>query len=81
MGRCDSLPSDLQTIGKLHLVKLRWVDGCYDEGGAYWGMGNPIYRAYGETETEVCEVFVRARGREDAKRQVLELVPLAKFYR
>ena len=25
---------------KLHLQRLRWVDGDYDTGGAYWGSGN-----------------------------------------
>ena len=81
MGRCNVIPDDIHTAGKLYLNKLKWVDGDYDQGGAYWGMGNPIYRAYGETETECIEIFVRAIDRDDAKVQVKELIESAKFHR
>ena len=77
MGRPNLIPADASTVTKLHLIKLRFVDGDYDEGGAYWGAGLPIYWAYGD---EV-EAFFRARNRPDAKRQAFTLFPNAKFYR
>ena len=35
MGRRDVLPAS--THPKLRLERLRFVDGCYDRAGAYWG--------------------------------------------
>lgn len=81
MGRSNRIPKDIDTAGKLYLEKLRWVDGAYDQGGAYWGMGNPIYRASGESETEQVEIFVRAIDREDAKVQIKEIFEGATFHR
>ena len=81
MGRGNRIPDDIETAGKLYLEKLRWIDGAYDQGGAYWGMGDPIYRASGETATECLEIFVRARDREDAKKQIKELIETAIFHR
>jgi hypothetical protein len=81
MGRSDFIPDDIETAGKLYLEKLRWVDGAYDQGGAYWGMGDPIYRASGETATECLEIFVRAKDREDAKKQIKEIFEGATFHK
>lgn len=84
MGRPNRIPSDITTAGKLHLVKLQWVDGDYDEGGAYFGggMGDNVYWAYGETATEQIEVFVRAKSRNQAKEEVKELIKCpVKFFR
>lgn len=82
MGRPDITPDHNNPI-KLHLRKLRWVDGDYDEGAAYWGYvrGEHIYRAVGYGKEELNELFVRAKSREDARKQVLEVFPRAKFYR
>ena len=83
MSRPNIIPDDIETAGKLYLNRLEWIDGDYDKGGAYWGggMGNNMYRAMGETETEVVEVFVRAVTRKDAKARVKELIETAKFYK
>ena len=84
MGRRDLIPPDPDTVRKLHLVKLRWVDGDYDEGGAYWGNsgGTAIYWAFGQSDTEKAECFVRAIGRQAAKSTVRDLhFPNASFYR
>lgn len=72
MGRRNNIPNDIETVGKLHLVKLKWVDGDYDQGGAYFGggQGDNIYWAYGETATEQVNVFVRATCRIYAKIEV-----------
>lgn len=84
MGRRNAIP-DASAAPKLYLSKLKWVDGDYDQGGAYWGRGtgSDIYRAEGDAEgvDESYEVFVRARSREEAKAAVLKLIPAARFYR
>lgn len=73
----------------MHLVRLRWVDGDYDQGGAYWGNTglNSIYRAvsrdviaFGDS-LQLVECFVRATGRQDAKLAILAKLPNATFYR
>ena len=85
MGRCNRLPPFPETVGiKLYLQKIRMsADGCYDEGGAYWGFGDGsehVYWAVG-TQPEQCEIFVWATDRDDAKTKVREIYPQAKFYR
>jgi hypothetical protein len=86
MGRCNMLPDDPTLPCKLNLVCLRWVDGDYDEGGAYWGgpvNNDPIthiYWAYGDAGEVTAQVFVRASNRQEAKTKVLEKLPKAKFY-
>jgi hypothetical protein len=79
MGRRNTLPANPAAPLKLRLVRLRLVDGDYDAGGAYWGFtaGTAIYWAYGDS----AEVFVRAGSRADAKGQVLQKIPSARFYR
>jgi hypothetical protein len=83
LGRRNSIPDDINTASKLYLEKLEWVDGDYDRGGCYWGnIGKDnVYRATGETETEVIEIFVRASDRDGAKQQVREVFKEAKFFR
>jgi hypothetical protein len=89
MGRANALPLGDFT-GRLHLVRLRWVDGDYDQGGAYWGnsRGTAIFRALGADECELTgfglgcpECFVRAADRDAAKDAVRKLIPGARFYR
>lgn len=75
MGRRHVIPPDIQTLGKVQLQRLRWVDGDYDAGGAYWGnsSGTSIYVAFGQTATEQAECFVRASSRKEAKRLAREV--------
>lgn len=89
MGRPDTLPENRQLPVKLRLVRLKWRDGDYDEGGAYWGFNgcNDVYRAvstdveaFGDS-LQLVECFVRALGRQDAKAKVLQVLPQARFYR
>lgn len=82
MGRSNSIPQDISTCKKLYLQRLKWVDGDYDEGGAYWGgmMGDYVYCAHGESETEQVRIFVRGIDRTDAKEEVRIIVPHIKFY-
>ena len=64
----------------MYLQRVRFVDGDYDLGGAYWGGGGePLFCAWAE-DIEA-RVFVRAKDRRAAKRKVNEHFPNAKFFR
>lgn len=84
MGRRNAIPSDTKTVRKLHLRRVMPCDGGdYDQGGAYWGnlRGNPLWCAWGESETEQVVYYFRASDREQAKREALSRFPNARFYR
>ncbi len=68
---------------RLSLTHVRLTDGgCYDNGGAYWGRGLPLYRVAGEFEGEEIEFFLRANNRDHAKEQIRALgYTRARFYR
>ncbi len=53
------------------LFRMRMVDECYDIGGAYWGMGTPMFAAIGDG----FQHFLRAENLEDAKAELLEEYP------
>ncbi len=77
MGRRNCLPEDPAQPQKLRMERLRFVDGCYDQGGAYWGAPENLWCAYnGEAE-----VYVRAGSRAEAKAKVRTVIPNARFYR
>ncbi len=82
MGRGNTISDALAPV-EFEIVRLRWVDGDYDEGGAYWGRhtasGEYIFRATGESEAGPEEVFVRATTLDHAKAQVLAIYPAATF--
>lgn len=71
----------MATVGKVHLFRWRVNSIGYDNSGAYWGIGKPLYRAYVETEHETETLTFRASTRYAAKLHVRELYPDAKFYR
>jgi hypothetical protein len=77
MGRRNQVDGEPE---KLHLQRIRFVDGDYDTGGAYWGGGRdsqPIYCAFSPEDTTndtPIMIFVRAKDRTEAKRKVLEEV-------
>lgn len=83
MGRRDELPDDRAINVKLHLSQLRWVDGGYDQGGAYWGYvpGQHIYVAHGDGPEFQIRVYVKCYDRIYAKNQIRKLLPNARFYR
>ncbi len=81
MGRRDCIPDDRATVKKLRLRKVPMVDyGCYDRGGAYWGQGETLYCAFGESDSEQVEAWFRAENREEAKQKALESFPNARFF-
>ena len=62
---------------RLHLQRVRMVDGCYDTGGAYWGGPADLYCAFSPDDTAnetPIRVFVRAKGNAEAKVKVLALL-------
>lgn len=97
MGRRNWLPYDANAPIKLRLTPLRFVGQCYDQRGAYWGMGDTIYCAwtphdvtcrehdYGHIAPDKARhrvlVFVWARSRAAAKSLVIARLPNATFFR
>jgi len=75
MGRHTG-PNYLETSeGKLQLFRVPINSGGYDSGGAYWGLGQPLYCVCdpdGNTQ------FFRAFDRASAKAKVLADWPEAR---
>ena len=71
MGRMSQTEG---TPERLHLQKMRFVDGDYDTGGAYWGGGVKMWCAFSPQNTQnefPIQVFVRAKCRGEAKIKVV----------
>jgi hypothetical protein len=49
--------------GRVHLHRVRLDSGGYDQGGAYWGIGDPLYCAWNDEG----ENYIRASDRGQAK--------------
>ena len=64
--------------GRLYLRRVRLDSGGYDCGGAYWGLGAPLWEALDQDGNG--RIF-RARDRTDAKRLICQDFPGARFYR
>jgi hypothetical protein len=89
-GRPDNIPLPIRSLAsvKLHMVRLKWVDGDYDQGGAYWGNnGSHVYCAYANVVNPLTgnyfpflQIFVKALTRADAKGFVRSKLPNAKFF-
>jgi hypothetical protein len=73
MGRCSLHP----TPGKVHLYRVRLNQGGYDKGGAYWGIGAPLWCVWNGGGF----LFLRAETRELAKSKAQERLPGVRFYR
>lgn len=82
MGRRSSHVQSDEKV-KCYLRKLRWVDGDYDEQGAYWGYvsGTHIYWCNFDLGDSNEDIFVRATSRDDAKQQIKEQLPNAVFFK
>jgi hypothetical protein len=77
MGRRSDWPEDRSVPIMLMIERLQWVDGDYDQGGAYWGGFIPdrdppsyIFWAYGEDDENQVDIFVRAKSLADAERKI-----------
>lgn len=80
MGRRSEKTTDM--CGKVQLRRVPFVDGDYDQGGAYWGGGRytlPLFAAWNfrEVDGEMRICYFRAPTREAAK----ALLPNCTFYR
>lgn len=65
MGRMDS---QIDYGARLYLRRVRLDSGGYDEGGAYWGLGQKLW-AYGDGEDWR---YMRAFDRDAAKAKIRE---------
>lgn len=63
---------------KIELRRVRLNNGGYDTGGAYWGIGEPLYWMSNADST--IEEFFRAANRQAAKDYVRQTYPKARFY-
>ena len=64
---------------RFSLQKVRIDSGGYDSGGAYWGVGNPLYWAC--SEDGKIERFFRALDRGQARRIINDEFHGARFFR
>ena len=78
MGRHTG-PEYLDTsLGKISLRRVPLDSGGYDKGGAYWGIGQPLW----ETLDQDGNGFIfRAGDRGKAKAHILDMFDDATFYR
>lgn len=60
------------------LQRVKLDSGGYDQGGAYWGSGQPLYWA---SLDDSAGWYFRAPSRDAAKVIVRETIPNAKFAR
>lgn len=95
MGRFSFLPFDRNAPVRFHLMRMPLDSGGYDESGAYWGHGAPMFRAVAanevpvpasylnraETRLDRPQWFTRAKSRAEAKALLVAEVPGARFYR
>ena len=78
LGR-SSQPAGHDDTVKVSLRRVPINAGGYDRGGAYWGLGAPLWYAC-DDDGDYSEYF-RAWDRAAAKAHVLEKLPNARFYR
>ena len=70
MGRSENrIPADLPAR-PVRLYRVRLNRGGYDDGGAYWGIGQPLYCAEWTTDEGDGRKFVRADSRFYAARKL-----------
>ena len=78
MGRFTG-PDYLETAaGRIHLQRVPINAGGYDRGGAYWGLGAPLWYA---RDQDGNSRFFRARTRLAAKEKIRSEYPDARFFR
>ena len=76
MGRRGA--TDLDTSAPLALHRVPINSQGYDRGGAYWGVGAPLYEVI---DQDGDGFFVRAKDRADAKARIIHTHPDARFFR
>lgn len=69
---------------KFYMWRIRLNSQGYDNMGAYWGIGQPLYYYSHEWPNEhghYIQETIRASSREDAKAKIRVKYPKARFYR
>lgn len=79
MGRRERHQAEPQATLKFSLRRIPINKGGYDHGGAYWGIGAPLYQY--ESEDGKTSAFLRAAHRNAAKAKIRQSYPNARFYR
>lgn len=70
MGRPSD--EDFDGLFPVHIRRVKLDSGGYDRGGAYWGLGEPLYVAWRLTPDDgLKRRFLRAKDRVDAVKQVM----------
>ncbi len=64
----------------MNLIRCPLNSGGYDRGGAYWGLGEPLYY-YSANPEGLIDGYVRGRTREKAKEAVRAIHPHARFFK
>lgn len=64
---------------RVTLQRVRLNAGGYDQAGAYWGHGAPLYWA--ATDDGALDTTLRANSRDEAKERVRAIMPGARFAR
>lgn len=77
MGRPSRSGLDTDA-GRLYLRRVPLNGGGYDVGGAYWGLGAPLWLAM---DQDGKTYYFRAASRAKAKAELLADMPDARFYR
>lgn len=77
MGRCDHAHPGNEYKVYVHQIPVN--AGGYDKGGAYWGLGAPLFRAI-SADGEFVR-YLRARDRAQAIQDLRRHYPEIAFYR
>lgn len=80
MGRCETGEATSYPV-KFSLCRIYLDSGGYDNGSAYWGFPNDLYRARGNAEGMDQTRYCRANSRAEAKELIREEYPNCTFLR
>ena len=77
MGRFSNPRPPVENV-KMYLRHVHLDSGGYDDGGAYWGIGQPLFQAHAGADYPSLSYFTRADSRkaavEEFKRQFPTMV-------
>lgn len=78
-GRVATTPACDPDDAPVYLHQLQLDRAGYDEGGAYWGVGERVYWAYRDRPR--FSFYLRARSRAEAKDKLRRQHPHIRFKR
>jgi hypothetical protein len=65
MGRPSHFPHSIEPGARAYLRRIPINSGGYDRGGAYWGLGDPLW--WCGDDSGALDMFFRAKDRDAAK--------------